>query len=103
MPDIPKEIADGLIDQSDESPGARKLAEKYDLVEALPAKITFPYSLHDNGTHDEFVEHIEWSTGHIISQELRERLYLNNPFYEIVFNCELDTATGEITFEMVDE
>mgnify|MGYP001578585628 CR=1 FL=1 len=57
--------------------------------------VNFKYYLQDTYDTMERNSWISEQTGVLTAGELADKL--NNPFYEIELDCELDTATGQIT------
>lgn len=65
----------------------------------LPLTIDFSYYVRDSYTQSEFQEVFEDLTGHMISDELLEKI--ESPFYEVKLDCTLNTETGKITIHGV--
>lgn len=61
--------------------------------------VPFTYYLHDDFSSEEFKDELERSTGIAIDAELMEKI--GRPFYEIRFDCVLDTKSGVIAFRSV--
>lgn len=62
----------------------------------------FTYYLHDSYETSERVEQISEEIGEDLSHLYEELRY--TPFYEIGFNCEIDTETGDIkVLGIIDE
>lgn len=57
--------------------------------------IEFTHYVHDSLNSHELREAIETSSGHVISDELMERI--GRPFYEVLLSCSLDTVTGAVS------
>ncbi len=63
----------------------------------LPKKINFAFYLHNDFFLNEIQETIEMQTGFAINDELARKV--SNYFYEVRFDCELNTETGEMYSE----
>jgi hypothetical protein len=64
---------------------------------AVPTKIKFAFFLNNSFTLGEIQETIEDQTGYLINDELARKV--SNHFYEVRFDCELNTETGEMYSE----
>ena len=61
----------------------------------IPDEIYFYYYLHDNYTFNEFVDFMEEQTGLAFNDKIIENARAK--FYEVKFNCKMDTRTGNVT------
>ncbi len=61
----------------------------------IPELISFNIYLHNEYTLSELQEYIEDQTDYTISDDLARKV--SNEFYEVKFNCTLNTITGEVT------
>lgn len=59
-----------------------------------PEIIGFKWYLHESYTRGEIMEEFERKTGVSIELDLAENIY--NKFYEVGFNCTLNTKTGNV-------
>ena len=64
------------------------------------AKKTFKWYLHDDYEHSEMVEVL---TDDGFTVEEATQAADNMPFYEVGFDCVLDTETGEVTFTLASD
>lgn len=63
-------------------------------------KVPFTYYLHDDSSGSERAEHILSQLPAGLQESHDEESFgefIGRPFYEVTLECELDTATGEVT------
>lgn len=73
--------------------------ELTDEVEELPATIPFKYYLHGDSFYEMFPHTFENTPLEDVTEEEQAEWCekIGRPFYEVTLECELDTATGEVT------
>ena len=75
----------------------KELREELERRKMMPKTLKFNFYLHNDFNLSEIQETIENQTDVAINDDLARKVA--NTFYEVKFNCTLDTTTGELLVE----